>query len=102
MLPVYLDCPFLISPSVFTDVYFVYILVTYTVNQEHNVNFNFACLWVENKPSMSIVYRESRTSSEWLNGMTYKFMYTHIINSSTDGDFIRIKAEQRKDNSSLN
>ena len=79
MLPVYLDCLFLIAPSVFPDIYFFNILVTYTVNHEHNVNFNFACLWVENKPSMSIVYRESRTSSEWSNGMTYIIVYTYVI-----------------------
>ena len=52
--------------------------------------YSLVCLWIENKHSMSIVYRESFASSEWSNGMTYLFMYTHIINWSPDRDFIRL------------
>jgi hypothetical protein len=87
-LPIF-DCPFGVPWHLLFN-----ILVTYTVNHEHNVNFNFACLWVENKPSMSIVYRESRTSSEWSNGMTYIIVYTYVISWSTDEDLMRLNKEK--------
>jgi len=49
---------------------------------------------VENKPSMSIVYRESRTSSEWSNGMTYIIVYTYVTSLSTDEDFMRLNKQK--------
>ena len=61
VLPIF-DFPFGVLWRLFFN-----ILVVYTaVNQVHNGNF--VCLWIENKHSMSIVYRESLTSSDWSNG----------------------------------
>ena len=87
VLPVYLDCPFLIflrCSLTFIFFYFGYLYSQPSSPWQH-------CLSVDwNKQYMSIVYRESLTSSECSNGMTYSFMYTHIINWWPDGDFIRL------------